>query len=657
MNKIQELKQKYPQYATMPDAELADKLYNKYYTDMDRKEFDLRMGVKPLKYGPIDELTQNATIGLADEVGAAGSALGQGFGNLLQGKLTNIPESYSNFLEDNRLRRNIYREQNPKTAFAAGMAGGATVAGPTYANLATKYGPIVSGVATGGTMGGVQGFNEGEGGFSNRMKSSVVGGSIGAALGGVIPAAILGGKKAISLIKNALGWVDVPDAALQRTLKAMNDDGLTPDEILSNLQKAADEGVPMSIADQGENLQSLGSYVSKQPGQGRTTAQSFVKNRQAGQFDRIVNSIRKYISGDDMYKSVDDLINQRRTAAKPLYESAYNKDFISSDTLDEIMSRDVMQKAYKKAANMIKIKGGNPEKLGFKFDPDGNVKFTDSPSMEALDYIKRSLDDLVNKNVNKVTGKPTGTGLAYKELRDNFKSELIKLNPDYGKALKAYSDPSQSLEIIAEGKNYTKRSPQEIETYIKNLSPNDMEFYRIGVAQQMIDNAAKAKHGANKALGLIGSPQKERALKAVFGGDENLQKMVDLLDAEAKMHQTYTKVIGGSPTQPLQAEGDALSSLGVAQNVARGDYLGAAGSLLRNTSERLKGVNDQTAANISGLLFEDNPLAVIRNAQALKSGQGYAEEASRAMMAKLGLLSMPPALQIPSLLDERQNRN
>ena len=42
---LEKFRQKYPMYNDMSDAELSDKLYNKYYSDMSRADFDKKMGI------------------------------------------------------------------------------------------------------------------------------------------------------------------------------------------------------------------------------------------------------------------------------------------------------------------------------------------------------------------------------------------------------------------------------------------------------------------------------------------------------------------------------------------------------------------------------------------------------------------------------------
>lgn len=54
---LDEVRQKYPQYSEIPDAELADKLHQKFYSSMDRAEFDKRIGfsAEPMSLFPSRE--------------------------------------------------------------------------------------------------------------------------------------------------------------------------------------------------------------------------------------------------------------------------------------------------------------------------------------------------------------------------------------------------------------------------------------------------------------------------------------------------------------------------------------------------------------------------------------------------------------------------
>jgi hypothetical protein len=51
MTSLAEIREKYPAYADLSDEQLADGLYQKFYSDMDRAEFDNRVGLAPANEG------------------------------------------------------------------------------------------------------------------------------------------------------------------------------------------------------------------------------------------------------------------------------------------------------------------------------------------------------------------------------------------------------------------------------------------------------------------------------------------------------------------------------------------------------------------------------------------------------------------------------
>ena len=47
MASLAEIRSQFPQYEDMSDGQLADALYSKFYSDMDREEFDHKIGLRP----------------------------------------------------------------------------------------------------------------------------------------------------------------------------------------------------------------------------------------------------------------------------------------------------------------------------------------------------------------------------------------------------------------------------------------------------------------------------------------------------------------------------------------------------------------------------------------------------------------------------------
>jgi len=84
MATIAEIRAKYPQYADMPDAALADALHKKFYADMPRADFDAKIGLKPAapseipapRTGPTTyEKVREFVAPTVEALGAAGGAV------------------------------------------------------------------------------------------------------------------------------------------------------------------------------------------------------------------------------------------------------------------------------------------------------------------------------------------------------------------------------------------------------------------------------------------------------------------------------------------------------------------------------------------------------------------------------------------------------
>lgn len=84
MATIAEVRAQYPQYADMPDAALADALHKKFYSDIPKAEFDVKIGLKPIDNRPdwgkenpkMYEVAQTARKYLGPTVEAGASAIG-----------------------------------------------------------------------------------------------------------------------------------------------------------------------------------------------------------------------------------------------------------------------------------------------------------------------------------------------------------------------------------------------------------------------------------------------------------------------------------------------------------------------------------------------------------------------------------------------------
>lgn len=163
--------------------------------------------------GVADAITQGATLGFADELGAGVRAgarhltdavgltepRGPTIAQVVTGEMTGAPIPQSNYdrsLADIRGRGKQFAEEHPYLSGVGNVLGGlatglpaAPGVGPAGAAVARSL-PATIGrsAATGAGYGAVGGFGSGEGGFGNRLNSAVEGAALGGAFGGAVPA-------------------------------------------------------------------------------------------------------------------------------------------------------------------------------------------------------------------------------------------------------------------------------------------------------------------------------------------------------------------------------------------------------------------------------------------------------------------------------------
>lgn len=124
MSKLAQFKLENPAYKDVPDNELANALYDKYYSNIPREDFNNQMGLTGKQNisrleASATTAAQGATLGFADEILAGTQALGA---KVLGGKDT-LSNYYKDAIGQERERVNLAREKYPVQSFATEVAG------------------------------------------------------------------------------------------------------------------------------------------------------------------------------------------------------------------------------------------------------------------------------------------------------------------------------------------------------------------------------------------------------------------------------------------------------------------------------------------------------------------------------------------------------
>jgi hypothetical protein len=214
MPTIQDVRQQYPQYNDMSDADLANALHQKFYSDMPAEQFNAKIGFTPSDAtaappapsgepgiaGSLDAFGRGAakaaTFGFADEIGAAADYAGS---HVLPWR---EPKTYDQALTDTRGSDAAVAAEHPVadvTGQVAGSVGAGTGLARSGLSLTTRAANAGAGVGRttiaaaidGGAAGAVQGFGQGEG-LENRLHGAQTGAEVGGLVGTALPLAISG---------------------------------------------------------------------------------------------------------------------------------------------------------------------------------------------------------------------------------------------------------------------------------------------------------------------------------------------------------------------------------------------------------------------------------------------------------------------------------
>ena len=188
MKTLAEIRAEYPQYKDVSDKDLADAIYDKFYPDMERSEFDsLAMPAESSALDYVRAAGQGVTFGFGDELAAIARSVGD--------------ETYEEALAAERASLEKFREESPYTAYGLEIAGsipssllGVGLLGRA-AQVGSKVAPVLSKVPTAvgtalatGAEGALYGAGAAEEG--QRLTGAGVGGAVGGVLGGAAGAVL-----------------------------------------------------------------------------------------------------------------------------------------------------------------------------------------------------------------------------------------------------------------------------------------------------------------------------------------------------------------------------------------------------------------------------------------------------------------------------------
>lgn len=547
-------------------------------------------GAAPFSTGAGSQFLQGLTFGFSDEaIAALRSAMGQG--------------KYEDLVTGEREALRKYAEEYPVRAGAAQVAGalgpavvtggGALIPGASRV-AAQKMGPRVGELlfgtkptvgrmaATGAGSGAVTAVGTTEKPAEEWLSEAGKGAAAGATVAGAAGAA---GKYVIMpgyrRLKSALGYGDANKAADIAIARALEKDGLTPEQALAKLQGMS-RG-ELTLADVGENTAALLRRASAAPGAARAEAKTALATREVERIPRVSEDLRTLMSGSkDFYTDVTDLIKKRGDDARALYDAAYaSAPSFAPDTAPEIA----------KLRNLPSFQSAMKD--GAKRMADLGLDITDPKNtLRALHETKLALDDMIETAVRKGEGNQARTLI---DMRNRMLADMEKASPEYRIAREAYAGDSELLAAMKEGQRIYQLPEMEMRKLIDRFkdSPSEYDAFRSGIAQAMLEKMRIAGPGADPFKTIL-SRDAEQKLRRAFRDDQAFDEFKDRLLQERQM-LTTEKTGFRRTVADTDLDTQGASGVGAATALAQGRPVQAALEAARTAVPGLTGMPARVA--------------------------------------------------------------
>lgn len=549
-----------------------------------------------------------ATFGLADEAAAGIGTLG----GMLPG---GHGKDYGSLLREIRAQKTQNDAAHP-IAKGAGMVAGAVGSGVGLAkgglSLTGRLGAdaglgtrTLAGAGDGALFGGAYGFGSGEG-VTDRLTDAVGGAVAGGFIGGAVPGVVAGIKAVGKPVTDAIRARTNPGGyASQKVAERLSASSLTPQTVGNKM--AANPGSTMADVG-GKSTRDLLRTTVNIPGPAKDRVTKQVVMRQFGQGDRLKSAIARTFADPDGYLNAkEELADSARKLAGPLYERAYARPVHFSETLEEILNTPAGKQALAKAQGLA-ANEQQPFKQVF-VNIRGEARRV--PDTRGWDYIKRSLDDMIEGQKDPITRKMTNEGRILVGLKDRMLKEIDGFNPDYKAARNVFSGIAQVDDAMEFGRKAMSMSPHAVKREIAAMSASQKEAARIGAAEELRKAIDATGWTNNAVLKVFGNRQRLQNLRALFDNDEQFRAFRQAAFQEARKRSTYEAVRGNSTTAAQLADMAEAGGLDEAVSFAgRAATQGPVNATLQWVGSRLKmlgGMTPRVADEIAQRLMTSNP--------------------------------------------------
>jgi hypothetical protein len=498
---------------------------------------------RPFSTGAGSQFLQGLTFGFSDEaIAGLRSAMGQG--------------KYEDLVKAEREALRKYGEQHPVIGTTAEIVGGiapavvtggaslipglgrtlASTVGPRAAQLLLGTQPTIGRMAaTGAGAGAATAVGTSEKSLMEQPAEAAKGAVAGAAVTGTLGVA---GKyvmaPAFRRVKQAMGFGDANKAADIAIARALEKDGLTPDQAAAKI--AAVQRGEMTLADLGENTAALLRHASAAPGEARRVTKAELAGREMERVPRVTEDLRTLMSGSkDFYTDIQDLIKKRSKDANALYDAAYSAapSFSAQTAPDIARLRNLpsFQEAMKKGAKRM---------------ADLDLDIADPKNtLRALHETKIALDDMIDTAVRAGEGNQARTLIS---MKNRLLKDMESASPEYKIARQTYAGDMEMQTAMQEGQRVYQLPELEMRKLIDRFkdSPSEYDAFRAGIAQSMLDRLRAGGPSADPVKTVFPRGVEDK-LRRAFRDDEAFDAFKTRLAEEQTMLGTEKAAFRRTP--------------------------------------------------------------------------------------------------------------
>ena len=570
---LSEIRSKYPEYKDISDKELSGMLYKKFYSDMPIEEFNKKVmqlpidttsalskaaqagrNANPFIQGALN-LVGGLTLGSGDELAGVGSGAisalkGEGYGKGYDEGSQYVREAIKQGEKD-----------NPIASVFGNIAGGLPLGFFGAANKAkTVLEAIGRASGVGGVTGGAEAIgNENSSDIEKRLMAGAKGVPIGAGVGAGLSAFGAAGKKLYDLISDRITNKGLQNIADKNLLSVINKDN---SDIPTRLKDLGEEAT-VADASGGYAIEKL-RQLTKAKGKAEDLANALIERRKDQRAGRIIETTDKALNptGAKYYNTIDDYIASKKEKSQPLYNQIKDVNIPIDDDIrslinsakeshsgvnkklraqgkslidfDNLVKKPIPTFTTKEGATVNLIGEGKDAKYmldGVNITKGVNagrttlLKTEDAEKtipFDVLNKMKSKIGSLGDLATEKQNDKDYGRIL--QELRAAIDSKLDAVSPKneggsiYRQASDIYAGKSRLEQAIKDGRGIGSKKSIDIAQEMKNMSPSEVEAYRIGAGQNLKETIG-GQGGTQPFLNMKGMPELEDKYRNIFGNE------------------------------------------------------------------------------------------------------------------------------------------